>query len=125
MADSALEKLRLLEQMLDTIPAALTYVDSEGKVLYFNRVAGERPSSLKRTVGMSFWDCHSEKSKKSLQRIFDDFKKGRREPHYYVGHPAGGRELATIIPVFEGDRFVGCIGMGHTLEYRGPEKTWE
>ena len=125
MTDSTVERLRLLEKILDTLPFPVTYVDSEGTVLYFNPKAGERPSRVPRTLGKNWRDCHSEQSIKSLDRICGDFRKGRREPHNFISRLTGIKELGHIIPVFEGDAFVGCIGVGHPLEYGGPEKTWQ
>lgn len=124
MTDAATEKLRLLEMILDAMPVGVTYVDSEGNILYCNRKAVERPSPVPRVVGRNIKDCHKPLSNRNVQRIFNDFKNGRREPHHYISHLTGEKELVTHVPIFEGDDFVGNLGIVHTLEVKGPERTF-
>jgi DUF438 domain-containing protein len=124
MNESAPERLRLLENILDHMSVALTYVDSEGTIQYANRTAVERPFRIPRDVGMNIRDCHKEETNITIAHMFEEFKKGRREPHHYVGKRTGKAELVVLIPFFEGDTFVGCLGQIHPLEVEGPEKSF-
>lgn len=124
MDQSATERITILEGILDHLSVAVTYTDSEGTIQYANRTAVDRPFRIPRKVGMNIRDCHTEKTNAIISRIFSEFKNGRREPHYYAGRRTGKKELATLIPLFEGNTFVGCIGQISPLEIEGPEKSY-
>lgn len=114
-----------MEKLLDEIPVALTYTDRQGIILYRNRIAAARPSPGPRNVGINIRDCHAlPESKQKIGQIFDDFIKGRREPHYYVSQRTGIEELVTLIPVFTEDRFTGCLQVIHPLEIKGKKRTF-
>ena len=70
-------------------------------------------------------DCHKETTNRKLERMFEEFRNGRREPHHYVTTMTGKREQVTIIPIFEGDEFIGCMSQIAPLEIEGPERTFE
>ena len=115
-----------LKKLLDEIPVALTYVNSEGTILYRNRAAAERPSPRPREVGANIKDCHARpESVKGIERIFSDFINGRRKPHHYVSDRLGVRELVTLIPIFKEDRFDGCLSVIHPLEIKGESRTFK
>lgn len=124
MVNSASERQHLLETILDKLQVAVTYVDSEGTIVYANRFANDRPSDTPRHVGTNIADCHAESTNRAIARMFAEFREGRREPHHYVGDRTGKRELVTIIPVFEGQTFVGCFSQIHPLEIEGPERSF-
>ena len=113
-----------METILDQLQVAVTYVDSEGFIVYANQAALKRPSKVPRGVGTNIEGCHSEESNTEIARMFAEFREGRREPHHYVGSRTGKRELVTIIPVFEGPTFVGCFSTIHPLEVEGPERSF-
>ena len=114
-----------LEKLLDQIPVGLTYVNSDGVILYRNRTAAQRPSHGPREKGINIRDCHAEaESLKKIVKLFDDFKNGRRTPHYYVSARTGIQELVTLVPIFQEDRFVGCFSVIHPLEIKGERRTF-
>ena len=122
--DSTVERLRFLESILDHMNVAVTYADSEGTILYCNPIAVERPTKTPRKVGMNIRDCHREETDKTVSQIFEDFRNGRREPHFYVSKLTGKREKVMLIPFFEGDTFVGCMSQIHTLEIEGAQRSF-
>jgi DUF438 domain-containing protein len=72
-----------LEELLDQIPMEVQYVDKDGFLRYLNKAAAARPANGKREAGVNIKDCHAKpESLKMIERIFDDFKKGRKEPHF-------------------------------------------
>jgi DUF438 domain-containing protein len=114
-----------LEKLLDQIPVGLTYVNSDGIILYRNRTAAQRPSYGPREKGAKIRDCHAQaESLKKIVNIFDDFNHGRRTPHYYVSGRTGIQELVTLVPNFQEDRFVGCFSVIHPLEIKGEKRTF-
>ena len=114
-----------LEELLDQIPVGLTYVDRDGVILYRNRTAAQRPSLRPRERGINIRDCHAQpESLKKISKIFDDFNQGRKIPHHYVSRRTGIQELVTLVPIFEEDRFIGCLSVIHPLEIKGEKRTF-
>jgi len=74
-----------LEELLDRVPLAVQYVDKDGFLRYLNKTAAARPANIKREVGIDIRDCHAKpECLEMIERIFEDFRQGRKEPHYYV-----------------------------------------
>ena len=98
---------------------------SDGYILYRNRTAANRPSPGPREKGKNIRDCHADpQSLKKIVKIFDDFKQGRSIPHHYVSRRTGIQELVTLVPIFQEDRFVGCLSVIHPLEIQGENRTF-
>lgn len=117
--------LNELEELLDEIPVGLTYVDSQGTILYRNFAAAKRPSPRARDIGVNIKDCHAlPESLHKIEAIFSDFLRGRRTPHHYVSQRTGLRELVTLIPIFKEDHFEGCLSVIHPLEIKGESRTF-
>jgi DUF438 domain-containing protein len=114
-----------LEKLMDEIPIALTFVNSEGTILYRNRTAAERPTPGPRDVGRNIRDCHAlPKSLDMIEKIFNDFKTGRKTPHRYISQRLKARELVTLIPILKEDRFEGCLSVVHPLEIEEAPRTF-
>ena len=127
MTDRDAKKLRLLEDILDQMRVAVIYVNNEGTIEYFNRMAAEMPSTVPLKIGSNIRNCHNAESNVHIAHIFEDFKNGRREPHYYVEHvsqSSEAKDLVTMIPLFESESFVGCLETIHTVEIKGPDQSF-
>ncbi len=124
MTDPASGSGKLLETILEQLRVAGTYVDRDGNIVYANKCALERPSDFPREAGTNIRGCHKEETNRTIARMFAEFKEGRREPHHYVGQRVGTKEMVMIIPVFEGDEFVGCFSQIHPLEVEGPGRSF-
>ncbi len=103
-----------LEELLDQMPIGVTYVDKDGFLRYQNRVAASLPSRVKREVGVNIKDCHGRpESLEAIERILDDFRQGRKEPHFYMSL-TGDKVLK--VPVFDADGyFAGVLSYGHPV----------
>ncbi len=74
-----------LEELLDQIPMEVQYVDKDGFLRYLNKAAAARPANGKRESGVNIQNCHAKpESLEMIKRIFEDFKKGRKEPHFFT-----------------------------------------
>jgi len=115
-----------LERLLDEIPVGLTYVDKNGIILYRNKTAAQRPLPKgTREPGTNLRDCHAfPKSLELIEKIFNDFKNGRKTPHHYISQRTDIKELVTLTPIFENDQFVGCFSTIHPLEIKGASRTF-
>ena len=113
-----------IEKLIDLMPVGLTYVNPDGVILYRNRTAAQRPSPGPRETGKNIRGCHAQpESLKKIAKIFDDFKQGRKIPHHYVSRRTGIEELVTLIPIFQEDRFLGCLSVIHPIEIKGEKST--
>jgi DUF438 domain-containing protein len=112
-----------IEELLDRIPLAVQYVDKDGFLRYMNKVAAARPAKIKREVGINIRNCHAKpESLEMIERIFEDFKQGRKEPHYYV---TSGIRKTIMVPVFDaGDNFIGVLSCIHPLGLPEPDRTF-
>ncbi len=111
------------EELLDRIPLAVQYVDKDGFLRYLNKAAAARPAIIKREVGINIRNCHAKpESIEMIERIFEDFRQGRKEPHYYATS-AGSKTI--MVPIFDtGENFIGVLSCIHPLGLPEPARTF-
>ncbi|MCX5839435.1 MAG: PAS domain-containing protein [Deltaproteobacteria bacterium] len=112
-----------LEELLDRIPMDVQFVDKDGFLRYLNRAAAAKPANGGREVGVNIRDCHAKpESVEMIERIFEDFRRGRREPHFYVT-PTG--RLSMKVPIFDAaGNFIGVLAYSHPAGWPKPERTF-
>ena len=112
-----------IEELLDQMPIGVQYVDKEGFLRYQNRLSASRPARVKREVGVNIKDCHARpESLEAIRRILDDFKRGRKEPHFYI--TSTGKK-AMKVPIFDtNDNFIGILSYGHPVGMPTTRKTF-
>jgi DUF438 domain-containing protein len=103
-----------LQDLLDRIPLNVQFVDKDGFLRYLNKAATERPANGKREVGINIQNCHAKpESLEMIKRIFEDFRQGRKEPHYYV---TSGTRKTIMVPIFDaGGNFIGVLSYSHPV----------
>ncbi len=103
-----------LAELLDQLPIRLQYVDKDGFLRYLNKADALHPAKGKREVGVNIRDCHARpESIEMIERIFEDFRQGRKEPHFYVT-PTGNKSIK--VPVFdERGEFIGVLSFSHPV----------
>jgi len=76
-----LEKLSsgLIENVIDTLPVEISFVDSDDVLQYFSRGDKRIFRRTPAVIGKKVQQCHPEKSVDKVQRILDDFKAGNRD----------------------------------------------
>jgi len=112
-----------LEELLDQMPMDVQYVDKDGFLRYLNKAAAARPANGKREAGVNIRDCHAKpESFEMIERIFDDFRQGRKEPHFYV---ASTGKLSMKVPIFDSEgNFVGVLAYSHPVGLPKPDRTF-
>jgi len=111
-----------LEEVLEQMPLNLQFVDKDGIVRYLNKAAAMRPAKVKREVGVDIKNCHARaESLEKIGRILDDFRNGRKEPHYYI-NKEGNKSI--MAPIFADDRFAGVLTYSHPIDRPSPESTF-
>ncbi len=112
-----------LEELLDQIPMNLQYVDKDGFLRYLNKAAAARPANAKREAGVNIQDCHAlPESLKMIERIFEDFRHGRKEPHFYVSKK-GNKSMK--VPIFNAEgEFIGVLSYSHPVGFPTTDRTF-
>jgi len=69
----------ILDDLLNTLPVEITFVDTEDKVRYFNKNGGRIFPRPPNVLGRRVQDCHPKKSLHKVNQILEDFKHNRRD----------------------------------------------
>jgi DUF438 domain-containing protein len=102
-----LSDLRLI---LDRLPAAVSVIDLDGALLYYNENATRFVDRKPEYLGRDVREYHQlESSRKRIQEIIQGFKAGNREPVQYVAFPRGEPLSVTVVPLLVDGALVGCI----------------
>lgn len=99
-----------LEAILNTLPVDITFVDKDDTVRYYS---GSRDRIFVRTpavIGRKVQQCHPRKSLHIVNKILDDFKKGKRNVAEFWINFRGRFVHIRYFPVrnSKGD-YLGCI----------------
>ena len=68
-----------VEDILNTLPADIIFVDKEDIVRYFNRPKERLFAFAKDVIGTKVQQCHSQKSMHMLNKILENFKSGKKD----------------------------------------------
>lgn len=84
--------LSQFEWMMGTLPLALTYVDENDKVVYYNETKERHFPRTPQAIGREVRRCHPEKSLATVEKILQEFKAGNRDrAHFWMDYR--GRKL--------------------------------
>ncbi len=94
---------------VESMGVAVTIIDTEGKVVYYNRQAAKILDRKPEYIGEDIHSHHKkETSNKKVDLMLQEFQKGRTEPFHYTAKPYGKTILVTFSPIVHDDNFVGC-----------------
>lgn len=100
----------LIKLAMECMGVAVTIIDTEGTLLYYNKQAAEILDRKPEYIGKDIHSHHKEAaSNRKLDLMLQDFQKGRREPFHYQAKPYGQIILVTLSPILENGEFIGCI----------------
>ncbi len=110
--DMALEEGYMLPEelsaMLATIPADITFIDSEDRVRFFS--GGERIFTRTRAIlGRPVQLCHPPKSVHIVNKILRAFKNGERNKAEFWIDMGGRKILIQYFPVWKDGKYLGTI----------------
>ena len=96
--------------ILDEIPVAITVIDLEGHILFYNEYSSQVLDRKPEYLGADIRDCHQKpETNAKIDRMLDEFKAGRREEFYYAAFRYG-KDIAVTLSPFEVDgKLIGCI----------------
>ena len=71
--------LEQLDLLLEYLPLDITYVDRFDKVVYFNNRPSRHFPRNPSIIGRSVFNCHPQKSVKTVEKIVNAFKNNERD----------------------------------------------
>lgn len=100
----------IIGQAVDQMAVAVTIIDTEGRLLYYNRRAEKILDRKPEYIGK---DLRTHHKKRSSNEQFDDmmlaFKQGRTEPFRYEASPYDKAILVTFSPIHINGEFIGAV----------------
>lgn len=107
--------------LLDDLPVGLVFADADDVTVLYNheaqRVFRRTPERVAEILGTSVVECHSPRSRATVQQLLDDFRAGRRDELDGV-EDVGGRAIrVTYRPVRAPDgRYLGVVEIVREVE---------
>ena len=100
----------LMKLVVECMGVAVTIIDTEGTLLYYNMQAANILDRKPEYIGKDIHSHHKKAaSNRKLDFMLQDFQKGRKEPFHYQAKPYGKIILVTLSPILENGKFIGCI----------------
>ena len=100
----------LIRHAMDRVPVAVTIIDGEGTLLFYNREAARILDRKPDYIGVDFRTHHRDPStNEKINGMMSEFGRGRTEPFRYEASPYGKTILVTFSPIHVEGQFVGCV----------------
>ncbi|MDZ7696119.1 MAG: PAS domain-containing protein [Deltaproteobacteria bacterium] len=88
---------------------AITIIDPQGILLYYNKEAARTLDRKPEYIGKDVHSHHKKvDSNRKLMFMLQEFKHGRKEPFRYQAKPYGEPIEVTLSPILEKGKFIGC-----------------
>jgi len=101
---------KLTKLAMECMGVAVTIIDTEGTLLYYNKQAAKMLDRKPEYIGIDVHSHHKKAaSNRKLDLMLQDFQKGRTEPFHYETKPYGKIILVILSPILENGKFIGCI----------------
>ena len=101
---------KLIKLAMECMGVAVTIIDTEGTLLYYNKQAAKILDRKPEYIGIDVHSHHKKAaSNRKLVLMPQDFQKGRTEPFHYETKPYGKIILVILSPILENGKFIGCI----------------
>ncbi len=108
---------RFLPTVTDGMAVALTVLDLEGRILYYNDYAPKILDRKPEYIGRDVRDCHQRaESKHRIGWILAAYRSGRRDEFFWRLNREGREYSIRIAPLVEDDKVIGLI---HTAMPQG------
>ncbi len=96
--------------IVDMIPVAITIIDLEGHILFYNDYSSQVLDRKPEYLGTDIRDCHQKpETNARIDTMLNEFKAGRREAFYYEAFRYGKNIAVTLLPFEVDGQLIGCI----------------
>lgn len=103
--------------VLDRLPVAVTVIDLDGRMLYYNEFSSAILDRKPEYLGQDVRACHEKaQSNAKIDRMLEAFRMGRREPFSYEAERYGKLLRVTFTPLEVDGRLAGCIQIATVRE---------
>ncbi len=99
-----------LSGLLGGLRASVTVADEEYRIIFMNDLAIEHYARWggASLIGSSLLDCHNEKSRTTLDQMYERYRSGDLTPtRYYEDEGNGSGRNEVMIPLVIGGQFKG------------------
>ncbi len=104
------ESVELIKLAMQCMGVAVTIIDRQGVLLYYNKEAGRILDRKPEYMGEDIHLHHKKTdSNNKLDSMLQDFQKGRTKPFYFGVKPYGKTILVILSPILKNGQFIGCI----------------
>lgn len=105
------EDLRELVSLgVECMAVAITIIDPQGILLYYNREAARILDRKPEYIGKDIHTHHKKPaSNEKLDQMLREFREGRTEPFHYEARPYGQTIEVTLSPILKDGAFIGCV----------------
>ena len=95
---------------MESMGVAVTIIDTEGRLLYYNKRAEKILDRKPGYIGEDLRLHHKKTSSHiKFNQMMREFKQGKTEPFHYEARPYGKAILVTLSPIFIDGQFAGCV----------------
>lgn len=95
---------------MDCMGVAVTIIDMNGAILYYNKHAADVLDRKPEHIGENVYSHHLKPSSNlKLTSMIEAFQKGRTEPFRYQATPYGKTILVTLAPLLKDGQCLGCV----------------
>ena len=100
----------LITLAMDCLELAVTIIDPQGTLLYYNRRSAEILDRNPEYLGSDIHLHHKkETTNQKVDAMLQEFSEGRTEPFSYESKPYGKVVLVTLTPLRTDGQFIGCV----------------
>ena len=114
----SLDEQTRLAEIMARMPAAVTVLDLEGRLLFYNdyarKILDRKPEYLGRDVGL----CHQPENAARIRGLLESYGRGRRGEYSYRTERQGRALAVRVAPWVAGGRCLGLIQIAAPLEIR-------
>lgn len=108
--DNKTEQEEIIILGMQCLGSAVTIIDREGTMLYYNETAPTVLDRKPEMIGKPIFACHTQNaSNDKVRAMLSAFSEGRQEPFRYTATPLGYPVFVTVAPILDRGAFVGCI----------------
>jgi transcriptional regulator with PAS, ATPase and Fis domain len=100
----------LIFNAMDSLGVAVTILDPDGILLYYNQHAARVLDRKPEYIGSEVYRLHKKAtSNEKIKSMIHEFQNGRTTPFHYKAEPYGKIIFVTVSPILEEGIFKGCV----------------
>jgi PAS domain S-box-containing protein len=112
---------QFLENAIEQMPAGLTILDPQGRILYYNQYAESIVDRKPDYIGRDVRDFHIPSSNQKIDRILAEYARGSNEVHTWQLDTGGMLRQIRVAPLYADGAYQGLIHL--VMPITPPENT--